>query len=120
MKRTGFSAHVTTYIFGFGAALCLSVAAFLFATQSTLSSASIMAILLLLAVIQLIVQLVCFLHMKVGGRSQTRTVTMAFTVLMMLIVVIGSLWIMRNLDYRMGMSGEAMNEYMEAQNKKGF
>jgi len=39
---------------------------------------------------------------------------------MMLVIVIGSLWIMQNLDYRMGMSGEAMNEYMKEQNKKGF
>lgn len=120
MKHTSFSSHVVTYLFGFGAALCLSVAAYLVATESTLANTTTMAILLLLAAVQLVVQLACFLHMRVGGRSQTRTVTMTFTLLMMLIVVVGSLWVMKNLDYRMGMSGEAMNEYMKAQNKKGF
>jgi hypothetical protein len=37
-----------------------------------------------------------------------------------MIIVVGSLWIMKNLDYRMGMSSEAMNEYMKTQNTKGF
>ena len=79
-----------------------------------------MAVLLTLATVQLIVQLACFLHLGISGRSRTRTVSIVFTFLMMLVVVLGSLWIMKHLDYRMGMSGEAMNEYMKAQNKKGF
>ena len=121
MKNLDFDSLVQRYVIGFGAALLLSVLAYLLITQRWVGSAKLaMLVLLLLAVIQLIVQLVCFLHLSLEGRSRNRTFSFIFTILMMLIIVIGSLWIMNNLDYRMGMSGEAMNEYMEAQNKKGF
>jgi len=120
MTEAGFISLVLRYVIGFSVALTLSVLAYLFATQGWVGSDhGTMAILLGLAVIQLIVQLVCFLHLG-GGRSRDRVVTIGFTIFMMLVIVIGSLWIMRNLDYRMGMSPEAMNDYMKAQNKKGF
>jgi cytochrome o ubiquinol oxidase operon protein cyoD len=120
MNASEFGALTLRYGLGFGAALILSVTAYLFATEGWIESAQgTMAILLCLAVIQLVIQLVCFLHLG-SGRSRDRVVTIGFTILMMLVIVIGSLWIMRNLDYRMGMSPDAMNEYMKAQNKKGF
>jgi cytochrome o ubiquinol oxidase subunit IV len=121
MNQTEFSRLALRYVIGFAVALCLSVVSYLMVTQRWFESATLtMAVLLLFASAQLIVQLVCFLHLGVQGRSRSRTMSLGFTILMMLVIVIGSLWIMRNLDYRMGMSGEAMNEYMEAQNKKGF
>lgn len=120
MKTSDFNSHLVRYVIGFGSALCLSVLAYLVATGAGFSAVVTMLILLVLAALQLVIQLVCFLHLNLNDRSRPRTVTLAFTVLMMMIVVTGSLWIMKNLDYRMGMSGDAMNEYMEAQNKKGF
>lgn len=121
MNQLELNRLVVRYVIGFGAALCLSVAAYLVATGNWLdSAAATMAVLLVLAVVQLIVQLVCFLHLSLEGRSRNRTLSFGFTILMMLIIVVGSIWIMNNLDYRMGMSGEAMDEYMKAQNKKGF
>ena len=120
MIQPEFQKHVARYIVGFVIALCLSIGAYVIAMQSAMPKTVTMAILLLLAAIQLIVQLICFLHLDVSGRSRSRTASIGFTILMMLIIVIGSLWIMKNLDYHMGMSGDAMNEYMKAQNKKGF
>lgn len=121
MNEVRFDYLVMRYAIGFIAALGLSVAAYLVATQGWIDSRSVaMLTLLVLAVVQLVVQLICFMHLSLHGRSRNRSLSFAFTILMMLIIVVGSIWIMRNLDYRMGMSGEAMNEYMEAQNKKGF
>ena len=121
MNQSRFIPLVMRYLVGFLAALALSVLSYLVVTSQVLpTSHMVMAVLLLLAVIQLVVQLVCFLHLSLEGRARARTMTFGFTILMMLVVVIGSLWIMKNLDYRMGMTGEAMNEYMKAQNKKGF
>jgi cytochrome o ubiquinol oxidase operon protein cyoD len=120
VNRSEFALHAVRYGLGFGTALLLSVGAYLLATEGWVGSKQgTMALLLGLAVIQLVVQLMCFLHLG-SGRSRDRVVTIAFTILMMLVIVIGSIWIMRNLDYRMGMSPEAMNDYMKAQNKKGF
>lgn len=121
MTQTDFNRLLNKYIFGFGAALILSVLGYTVVTQGWFSSSVVtMAVLLLLAAVQLVVQLVSFLHLGLRDRSRSRTFTMLFTIIMMLIIVIGSLWIMKNLDYRMGMKGSDMNMYMETQNKKGF
>lgn len=121
MNQADFNRHLGRYLIGFGAALSLSVASFLIVTEGLLPTAEgAMAAILALAVAQLVVQIYCFLHLSTAKRSRDRVISFGFTIAMMLVIVIGSIWIMRNLDYRMGMSGEAMNEYMKAQNEKGF
>lgn len=120
MNQAEFSRLLQRYVLGFGLSLVLSVGSYLVVAIKPATDMMLMATVLLLAVIQLVVQLVCFLHLDIRGRSVGRTITLAYTLLMMLVIVLGSLWIMHNLDYRMGMSGEAMNEYMKQQNKKGF
>ncbi len=121
MKQTEFSSILRKYVTGFVAAIALSFISYTVATGSAVSSpGATMAVLLVLAAIQLAIQLICFLHLGANDRSRDRTITLLFTLTMMLVIVIGSLWIMKNLDYRMGMSPEAMNEYMLKQNKKGF
>ncbi len=120
MNQTEFRPMVVRYVIGFFIALLLSVMSYIIVTTGTLNAMTTMAIILAFAVVQLIAQLIFFLHLDIKGRSTTRTATFAFTIAMMLVIVIGSLWIMRNLDYRMGMSADSMTEYMKAQNKKGF
>lgn len=121
MNQLDFDRLIRRYTIGFFIALLLSAAAYaVVMTNSIETGLGTMAVILGLAVVQLIVQLVFFLHLDLKGRSASRTVTFAFTTAMMLVIVIGSIWIMRNLDYRMQMSGEAMNDYMYEQNKKGF
>ena len=118
--KSEFDRLFLRYAFGFLSALLLSVGSYLIVVNGGLDSNTTMAAILTLAIVQLVVQLVFFLHLDIRGRSAGRTVVFVFTVIMMLIVVVGSIWIMRNLDYRMGMSSEAMNDYMQTQNKKGF
>lgn len=121
MNERDFSLMIRKYIFGFAGALALSVLGYVIVTGQLLSDASItMAVLLLLATLQLVIQLVCFLHLGLNKRSRSRTTTLTFTIAMMLVIVVGSLWIMKNLDYRMGMNSQAMDDYMLQQNKKGF
>lgn len=121
MKDLDFNRILARYLVGFGVALLLSVLGYLLVTKHLVPSGTMtMALLLLLAAVQLAVQLICFLHLGIGGRSRDRTITLAFTIVMMLIVIIGSLWVLQNLNYRMTMSGQAMDEYMQKQNKKGF
>ena len=117
-----FAQWVTLYVFGFGVSLLLSVISYLVITMNGLgdNSSLVAAALLGLATAQLIVQLICFLHLGTNPRSIFKTHTFIFTFVTMLIVVIGSLWIMKNLDYRMDISPESVNEYMFEQNKKGF
>jgi cytochrome o ubiquinol oxidase subunit IV len=121
VNEFSYKRYVIQYIVGFFVALLLSVVSYLVATNGWFATAQAgMMALLFLAVVQLITQLVLFLHLSIHGRGMNRVLTLAITLIMMMIIVVGSLWIMKNLDYRMGMSSEAMNEYMKTQNTKGF
>jgi cytochrome o ubiquinol oxidase operon protein cyoD len=65
-----------------------------------------------IAVVQLVIQAVFFLH--IGRGSRLKLVTFVFAILIVLIVVVGSIWIMNNLDYgMMKMSPDQMNVYMK-------
>lgn len=121
MNKSPLKPLVTKYVFGFVSALVLSTAAYVIVVEHWFDTGfTTMAVLLLLATLQLIIQLVCFLHLGIKDRSRTRTFTITFALVMMLVIVVGSLWVMKNLDYRMGMTSDAMNDYMIEQNKKGF
>ena len=121
MSESSLRPLVIKYVYGFVSALLLSGLGYIMVVGNWFhSNLATMGALLLLAVVQLVIQLVCFLHLGVHKRSFNRTVSIVFTLAMMLVIVIGSVWVMRNLDYRMGMSSEEMNDYMLEQNKKGF
>jgi cytochrome o ubiquinol oxidase operon protein cyoD len=65
---------------------------------------------LFLAIAQLIVQLIYFLHMSKGSRSPWKLILLCFTAFIVCILVAGSLWIMGNLNTRM--TPQQMDEYM--------
>jgi cytochrome o ubiquinol oxidase operon protein cyoD len=122
MNAKEFQRSLNTYVFGFGASLMLSILSYLTVSLHWFGTKTMTAatILLCLAVLQLIVQLICFLHLGLGPKAVVKTHIFLFTFSTLLIIVIGSLWIMQNLNYRMGMSPDQMNRYMLHQNKIGF
>lgn len=116
-----FKKLLAVYVIGFAAALLLSVVSYLMVMDGWFASDWMtMTALLVLAVIQLVIQLVCFLHLRPDRDAFSRTGTFIFAVGTVLIIVVGSIWIMKNLDYRMHMTPESMLKYMLEQNKKGF
>ena len=68
-----------------------------------------------LAFIQLIVQLVFFLHLGAESHPRWKLLTLLSTVFLLVIIVGGSIWIMFDLDSRMMMSPEDMIKYMNRQ-----
>lgn len=73
------------------------------------------ALILALAVLQLVVQLVCFLHVGRGEAARLNLVVLALAGVLVFIVVGGSLWIMTSLNSRGGMSPGQMMQYMQDQ-----
>jgi cytochrome o ubiquinol oxidase operon protein cyoD len=67
-----------------------------------------------LAVVQLIVQAVFFLHLNTHSSARWNMIVFLFTGLVVFTVVAGSLWIMQNLNYRM--TPEELHTYMNNQN----
>lgn len=74
----------------------------------------LIAAILSLAVIQFFVQAVFFLHLSKKSRGRWNLIVFSFMLLVVVIVVIGSLWIMHNLNYRM--TPKQINKYMQMQN----
>ena len=58
---------------------------------------------LAMAVVQVLVHLVCFLHMNTKSDEGWNMTAFVFTVLIIAILVVGSIWIMWNLNYNMMM-----------------
>jgi len=65
------------------------------------SHATILGVILVSAVVQIMVHLVCFLHMNTSSSERWNVVALAFTVLIIAILVVGSIWIMWNLNLNM-------------------
>ena len=54
------------------------------------------------AILQLLVQVKCFLRMNTATeQSKTNMMTFLFTLLILLVIIGGSMWIMVNLNYNM-------------------
>lgn len=112
--------RIAHYILGGASALMLTSAAFLLVIAGIANTGLVVAGLLLLAVLQMAVQLYFFLHLSEEKKPRWKSVSLLFTIAVVLIVVCGSLWVMTHLNYNMGMSPEQMKEHIIQENKKGF
>ena len=108
-------ASIRSYVFGFVACLILTGAAYWVAVRDSFSPKLAIGVIAVLAIGQCVVQLRQFLHLGKEFKPRWK-MAMFFTMLsIILIVVIGSIWIMTNLNYRMMHSPNQMTEYVESQ-----
>jgi len=107
------------YITGFILSIVLTAAAYLAVTEDWFTGGMLIAFIILLAVVQVLVQLFFFLHLGRETKPRWKLVVLGFMLLVLGIVVIGTLWIMQNLNYHM-MPAQEMDGYMIEQSKKGF
>lgn len=111
---------VWLYVTGFILAVGLTVMAYVTVTAQLFTNEVAILILMGLAVIQFVVQLIFFLHIGQESKPRWNLAAFLFTLLVLIVIVFGSLWIMYNLNYGMGMSSEQMDEFMIKQSDKGF
>ena len=101
-----------SYIVGFVLSVITTLVAYFFVVNGTFPAAVLLYVVAGLAVIQLVVQVVFFLH--IGRGSHWKLITFLFTAVFVVIVVVGTIWVMNNLNYNMmDMSSEEMQQYME-------
>lgn len=106
------------YVVGFVGSLVLTLCVYFVVAHhvdsghTSLSHQAIIIFILIMAAIQLVVQAVFFLHL--GRERETRWNLVAFLFMIMVvgIVVVGSLWIMDNLNYNM-MTPHETEQYIE-------
>lgn len=90
--------------------MALTVIAYIVVSQGLFAGKTATYGILIIAVAQMIVQLVFFLHLGSKDAGGNRLM-LSMTVSIILIVVIGSIWIMNNLNYRM-MTGQQLDQQM--------
>jgi len=92
---------VATYLIGLGLATLLTVVAFFISGTTLVWGPSIPVALVVLAIAQMGVHLVFFLHITTGPDNVNNVMALAFGVLIVLLLLAGSLWIMSHLNHNM-------------------
>jgi len=95
------SGSLATYTVGLAFALLLTAASFIVSQTNLLWEPGVPAGLAVLAIAQMGVHLVFFLHISTGPDNTNNVLALAFGVLIVTLVVSGSLWIMANLNTNM-------------------
>ena len=97
------------YLVGLGLAVLLTCVSFIVAGTGLVWAPSIPIAICVLAVAQMGVHLVFFLHITTGPDSENNTLALAFGVLIVILVVGGSLFIMSHLNQNMMPMGQIMD-----------
>lgn len=92
---------IRSYVIGLVLAAALSAVSFYIARSALVWAPSIPIALSVLALAQIGVHLVFFLHITTGKDSINNILALAFGILIVMLLVFGSLWIMSNLNRNM-------------------
>ena len=97
------------YVIGLALALILTGVSFWVASTAVLWGPGVATGLVVLAIAQMGVHLVFFLHITSGPDNTNNVLALAFGVMIVFLVMIGTIWIMAHMNSNMGMSPEMMN-----------
>jgi cytochrome o ubiquinol oxidase subunit IV len=89
------------YVVGLGLAVLLTATSFFVAGTDLVWQPSIPVAIVVLAIAQMGVHLVFFLHITTGADNTNNVLALAFGLLIVFLVIGGSLWIMANLNHNM-------------------
>lgn len=92
------ASHKPQYV-GFIMSVVLTLAAYRIVVHHELSDSLLTLTIVGFAFLQALIQLVFFLHLGLESKPHWGMITFLFTVLVVVIVIGGSLWIMDNLNY---------------------
>lgn len=99
--HSGAHGDLKTYGVGFGLSLGLTVLSFAAVMGGAIPHGMILPAITLLAVAQLLVQLIFFLHLGTAPEQRTNTGILVLTVMLIGVIVFLSLWVMHNANVNM-------------------
>jgi cytochrome o ubiquinol oxidase operon protein cyoD len=97
---------------GLGFSVLLTVAAFVLAGTHLIYGPAIPVALIVLAIAQMGVHLVFFLHVTTGPDNTNNVLALAFGIMVVFLIVAGSIWIMGHLSHNMA---PTMDQLMDMQ-----
>ncbi len=92
---------LASYLIGLGLAVLLTIVSFFISGTNLVWEPSIPVALGVLAIAQMGVHLVFFLHITTGPDNVNNVMALAFGVLIVLLLIGGSLWIMGHMNHNM-------------------
>jgi cytochrome o ubiquinol oxidase operon protein cyoD len=107
-ESQSIASGIRGYAIGLGLAALLTVASFWAVQTDLIYGPGIPVALVALAVAQMGVHLVFFLHITTGPDNTNNVLALAFGVLIVALVLIGSIWIMGHLHHNLMPMGEMM------------
>ena len=108
LDEVGVAHGLRGYLIGLALAAGLTAASFYFARSGLIWQPGVSTALVVLAISQMGVHLVFFLHITTGPDNTNNVLALAFGVLIVFLVIAGSLWIMANLNHHMPSMDEVM------------
>jgi cytochrome o ubiquinol oxidase operon protein cyoD len=99
---------VVGYVVGLALAIGLTAGSFLLPLTGLVYAPALPVALVVMAIAQMGVHLVFFLHITTGPDNTNNVLALAFGVLIVFLIMAGSLWIMANLNHNMAPMGPAM------------
>jgi cytochrome o ubiquinol oxidase operon protein cyoD len=97
----GERVRFTSYLIGLALAAALTAASFWAAGTGEIYGPGVPIALAVLAIAQMGVHVAFFLHITTGPDNTNNIMALAFGALIVALLMIGSLWIMSNLDHMM-------------------
>ena len=111
--HTADHGSLKSYTIGFVLAVILTAIPFWLVMGNVIEKSSIAGMVLLgLAVVQIVVHMVYFLHMNSKSEGGWTILALIFTIMVVVIMLAGSLWVMYHLNHNMmpGMSQDLIQE----------
>lgn len=90
-----------SYLTGFILSAVLTAIPFALVMTGALPTGATIAVVIGFAVVQIVVQMVYFLHMNPRSEGGWNLLALAFTLIILVIVIAGSLWVMHHLEVNM-------------------
>ena len=105
--------ETVSYVIGLALALGLTAVSFWVASTSALWGPGVATGLVVLAIAQMGIHLVFFLHITSGPDNTNNVLALAFGVLIVFLVMVGTIWIMAHMNANMAPDPALMNLQMQ-------
>jgi cytochrome o ubiquinol oxidase subunit IV len=103
------------YVSAFVTCVVITLVMYGAGVSDRLSKPQALSIIAVLAIVQAVVQLRKFLHVGEEFKPRWKLIVFGVMLAIVLILVVGTIWIMDNLNYRMMDSSSQSQEYVESQ-----
>ncbi|AGC03522.1 cytochrome o ubiquinol oxidase protein CyoD [Candidatus Blochmanniella chromaiodes str. 640] len=90
-----------SYLIGFVLSLVLTIVPFFMVTYDTINKKILINIIVFCSIMQIIVHLIFFLHLGNVSNQAWNLISLIFTIFIVFILVLGSVWIMTHLHHNL-------------------